>query len=226
MASTVGDIFPQREIDRVLQAVQEAERGTSGEIVPYVVQRSDSYDETIWRSAAIAGGVVALLAGVLPLLADTWMTPGVTAIATIIVGATLLVGLALLLLPRLRILLSDRRTIGHRVAQRAAEAFLAEEVFNTRDRVGILIFLSLDEHRVVILGDSGINARIKRSEWDAVVEIVVEGIRAGRHADGLIEGVRRCGMLLADRGFTITDGESNELPDRLRTEKPRPDDAG
>jgi len=223
MASTVRKIFPQRETDRILRAVQEAERGTSGEIVPYVVQRSDRYDETIWRGAAIAGAVVALLFGLLPLIGDTWMTLGVTPIATIVVGAALLAGLVLLLVPSVRIMLTDRRTIRHRVAQRAAEAFLAEEVFNTRDRVGILIFLSLDEHRVVILGDSGINARIAGSEWDAVVEIVVGGILAGRHADGLIEGVRRCGMLLAERGFAIADGDRNELPDRLRTEPPRRD---
>ena len=39
-------------------------------------------------------------------------------------------------------------------AARAAQAFVSEEVFNTCDRVGVLIFLSIMEHRVVVLGDS------------------------------------------------------------------------
>ena len=39
----------------------------------------------------------------------------------------------------------------------AMAAFVEEEVFSTRDRTGILLFLSLFEHRVVVLGDSGIN---------------------------------------------------------------------
>jgi putative membrane protein len=218
MPSRVERLFPEGELDRILQAVREAESGTCGEIVPYVVTASDAYLETVWRATAIAGGVTLLILGILPLIGDGWFSMGVSWVAIIALGVALASGLAAALLPGLRRGMTPAGTIEHRVAQRAAEAFLSEEVFNTRDRVGILIFLSLMERRVVVLGDAGINARIDHAEWSGVRDIVVDGIRDGRPADGIIEGVRRCGALLVDRGFAIAADDVNELPDRLRME--------
>ena len=102
------------------------------------------------------------------------------------------------------------------MAQRAAEAFVSEEVFNTRDRSGILIFLSLLEHRVMVVGDTGINARVKAQEWHAIVKTIVDGIVAGRPAEGLIEGIRQRGALLALKGVARRSDDRDELPDSLR----------
>lgn len=218
MASSIEGLFPEGELDRIIEAVRQAESGTCGEIVPYVVAASDLYPETIWRTAAIAGGIPLLALGLLPFIGDGWFGIGVTWVTVISLGAALLAGLATALIPALRRGLTPADILEHRVAQRAAEAFLSEEVFNTRDRIGILIFLSLMERRVVILGDTGINARIDHAEWSGVRDVVVDGIREGRPADGIIEGVGRCGALLVDRGFAIAANDVNELPDRLRME--------
>ena len=66
-----------------------------------------------------------------------------------------------------------------------------EEVFKTRDRTGILIFLALFEHRAVILADEGIHRAVPREEWQALVDELVAGIRAGRGVAAL------CGPFLA-----------------------------
>ncbi len=115
-----------------------------------------------------------------------------------------------------RRLLAGRATILRRVAARAAEAFVAEEVFNTRERTGILIFLSVMERRVVVLGDAGIHGRIAGTEWDDLIGIVVEGIRSGRPADGLIRAIGESAALLLRHGFTIAPDDRNELGDTLR----------
>jgi putative membrane protein len=96
-------------------------------------------------------------------------------------------------------------------------AFLEEEIFRTRERTGILIFLSLFEHRVVILGDEGINRRVEKEEWEGIVDDLVSGIRAGETVEGLVEAITRCGELLERRGVAIREDDADELRDHLRS---------
>ena len=46
------DLFSEADKERLRQAVVEAEGQTSGEIVPYIVPRSDSYEVAVWRGAS------------------------------------------------------------------------------------------------------------------------------------------------------------------------------
>jgi putative membrane protein len=103
-----------------------------------------------------------------------------------------------------------------RARQRAETAFLEEEVFSTRDRTGILIFVALFEHRVVVLGDAGINRVVPDGAWEQVVRDVVRGIHAGRPADALIAAVGDCGRLLAAHRLEIRPDDIDELDNRPR----------
>ncbi len=103
-----------------------------------------------------------------------------------------------------------------RVQQRAAEAFITEEVFDTKDRTGVLIFLSLLEHCVLVVGDSGINAKVEQAEWADVVQTVVSSVRKGKAADGLVSAIQKCGDLLRREGLKRRGDDQDELPDYLR----------
>src|SRR4051794_22183191 len=154
MAKRVHGLFKESDLEHVMAAVTEAERGTSGEIVPYVVGSSDRYVETVWRAAAAATALALASLGGISLAADTWMKIGVAYTAIIGLGAGAIVGVIFMLAPPLRRMTAGAEVITQRVSQRAAQAFLAEEVFATRERVGTLIFLSILERRVVVLADS------------------------------------------------------------------------
>ena len=95
-------------------------------------------------------------------------------------------------------------------------AFLEEEVFSTRDRSGILIFLALFEHRVVVLGDSGINEVVPEDAWQHVVDDLVAGIRARRPAEALVAAIHECGRLLEAHQVEIRPDDTDELPNELR----------
>lgn len=118
--------------------------------------------------------------------------------------------------PAAKRLFAGRALLERRVAQRAAEAFISEEVFKTRDRTGILIFLSLLERKVLVVGDAGINAKVEKNDWHDIVGRVVKGIRTGKPAEGLIEAIQQCGELLQRHGVTIRPDDQDELPDSLR----------
>jgi putative membrane protein len=100
--------------------------------------------------------------------------------------------------------------------QRAAEhAFHQLGMVETRERTGILIYVSLLERRVVVLADRGIHARVAEGTWDGVVARVVEGIRRGQADEGLVEAIRLCGEIL-QRHVPAGPDDRNELPDRPR----------
>jgi len=103
-----------------------------------------------------------------------------------------------------------------RARRRAAVAFLEEEVFLTRDRTGILVFVALFEHRVVVLGDEGINRAVPEGAWEKVVADVVAGIKAGRPAAALITAIADCGRLLELYRVDIRSGDRDELHNALR----------
>lgn len=211
--------FRQSDLQRIADAVLQAEGKTSGEIVPFFVERSDSYEEAIWRGGGILGGLSLLLVAMVHLFSDSWHGMGPIEIGIIVLGGT---GLGMMLAhaaPLLKRFLAGNSLLEQRVAQRAAQAFIAEEVFNTRDRTGILLFVSFLEQKVLIVGDSGINAKVRQSEWEDVVARVVAGIDRGEAADGLIDAIHQCGVLLKKKGVRRRRDDKDELPNRLRVGK-------
>jgi putative membrane protein len=128
-------------------------------------------------------------------------------------------GYLLAAVPAVRRWLVGAETMDLRVRRRAAVAFLEEELFATRERTGILLFLSLFEHRVVVMGDSGINRRVAAGEWDGIVKIVVDGIHAGRPGLAVAAAVKECGALLERHGVAPRADDRDELANVLRREE-------
>ncbi|MEP0821614.1 MAG: hypothetical protein HRF44_02065 [Ignavibacterium sp.] len=208
--------FSSEDLERISRAVKEAEKRTSGEIVPYFVERSDGYDVAAWRGGALFASIAIVAIALLHLFTETWHGLGPLEIGIITLGA---LGLGVFITHQvapLKRLLAGNDLLELRVAQRAAQAFISEEVFKTRDRTGILLFLSLLEHKVLVVGDSGISARVEQSEWEDVVETITRGIRTGKPADGLIEAIQKCGVLLQRKGVRRRRADRNELENRLR----------
>jgi len=128
-------------------------------------------------------------------------------------------GYLLALLPPLRRALAGEATLDARARRRAAAAFLDQEVFRTRDRTGILLFLSLFERRVVLLADAGIHQAVKEGAWEEITRKLARGIRDGRPGPALVEAIGACGELLASHGVARQADDQDELPNALRLEK-------
>jgi putative membrane protein len=203
-----SELLDERGSAAIEAAVSSAERATSGEIVPVIVERSDNYAELRFGAAAL----VAFAAGALALLLapelDHWLVP--TQLGVFVASAWLFGQPALLrwLIP------AD--VAAKRVARAAGLAFHEAGLVETRDRTGILIYVSLLEHRVVVLADRGIHARVEAGTWDAVVARVVAGIVAQRAEAGLADGIRLCGEILS-RHFPSRPDDLNELPNSPRS---------
>jgi putative membrane protein len=209
-------LFSAADLERISAAVRQAESKTSGEIVPYFVERSDDYEAALWRGGALLGSLAVFVLAAIHLFSDRWHGFGLFEVVLIVAGACGAGMTLVYAIPKLRRLCAGNSLLEQRVAQRAAQAFIAEEVFKTRDRTGILLFLSHLEHKVLVVGDSGINEKVDQSEWENVAAAMVRGINNGRPANGLVEAIELCGTLLQKHGVKRRKRDANELANRLR----------
>lgn len=216
------DIFSEEDREKIREAIARAEERTAGEIVPVVVPMSDRYEVAIWKGGAIAASIALAAMMLFFFLYEGWgyawlHTGWGTAFVTL--GAGILGGLVGAFVQPVKRLLAGSDDITRAVHRRAMKAFVDEEVFATRDRTGILIFISLLEHRIEVLGDAGINQKVSSDEWIDVVERIRTGIRSGKIAEGLVDAIDLCGKLLERSGVDIREDDTDELPNTLRIKK-------
>jgi putative membrane protein len=197
--------FTQEDHEAVSAAIREAEKKTSGQIVCVLARSSSAY-----------GYIPILWASVLALLTPwplIYFTPwSVQRIFLLQLVVFLVVGVISSFTP-LRLLLVPRAIKRARAHRAALEQFVVRGISRTKNRTGVLIFVSLAEHYVRIVADEGIAARVHNSEWQEAVDALTAHLRDGRIAAGFTAAVERCGVVLATHA--PTDGSANELPDRL-----------
>lgn len=211
--------FSEADLEAIRATVREAESRTSGEIVPYVVDRSDDYASAAWKGAALGSLLAPLVALAIYRWSNVWGIPleyWIALPAPIGGAAAYLVSA---FLPPVRRWLTGEHVLETRVRRRAAAAFLDQEVFHTENRTGILLFVSLFERRVVLLADSGIHQKVEEGQWESITRRLSTEIRHGRPGPALAEAIRECGDVLARHHVEVRPGDRNELSDELRRER-------
>ena len=97
--------------------------------------------------------------------------------------------------------------------ERAREVFALQGVWNTEENTGVLVYVLLAEHRVEIVADRGIGARVQPAEWQAVCDAMDARFAAGEFGPGAVAGVNAVADLLA-RHYPAAGEDRNEIPDR------------
>ncbi len=213
---SVRKLFGADDLEAIREATARAETRTAGELVTYVVGRCDDYPQARTLGALLGALGGALVAAIAFELNGPW-GPGMPLwIALPPVIGSVLGYLAVLAIPLLERALVPTAIAEQRVANRAAAAFLEEEVFATRDRTGILIFLAQFEHKVLVLRDAGINAKVEAACWDGIADDIATGIRERRAADALLSALDTCAALLEEHGVERRSDDRNELGDHVR----------
>jgi putative membrane protein len=201
-------VLKHNDLEQVRAELAKVEQGTTGEIVPVVLERSDPHPSADWL-AALAMVLVgsALLAGILP-----WDRPLFVLLTQIALGA---VGFALArALPGVKRLLVSDAQAAAAAEEQAFQEFYRNGLHKTQDATGVLIFVSLFEHRAIVLGDEGISRYVHADHWSSVDNAILAGIRDGSLRAGLIAGIHAAGKEL-QRLFPSIKDNQNELSDRL-----------
>ena len=211
----VHRFFSKADLESIREATAGAETRTGGEIVPFIVERVVEKDEARWRAAAIGALAAAAAAGLANLFGGYWGGAGVFWITLPAVAGAGLGYLAGGVDALGRWLIPEDR-LERAVEMRAKAAFLEEEVFDTRDRTGVLVMIALFERRAVVLADAGINRSVPENTWQELVDQLVAGITAGQPAEAMRRAVARCGEVLEEHEVELRPDDEDELADAPR----------
>ncbi len=220
------ETMDQSAQDIVTAAVAEAEARTAGEIVTVLADRSDGYtDVALLWAVAISFTAMALVTAfpdVFTGLADRMLgrwshvwTPG--ELLTLVTGVGLVAFLAMWALQAwqpLKFALIPGPVKHARVRAAAVRHFKVGADRRTHGRTGVLLYLSMREHRAEIVADEAIAGKVDAEVWGRAMADMLGEIRQGKVAQGLAAGVRDVGEVLAEH-FPRSQDDVNELPDRL-----------
>ncbi|GGC00453.1 hypothetical protein GCM10011494_18770 [Novosphingobium endophyticum] len=211
---------------RISAAVAQAELQSSGEIVTILADRSDGYTDVqlAWSAAASLLALCALVIvpdfylGLYDRLFAGWgheWTPRAIISLAAVFAALKFGGVFLLQFWRpLKFALIPPQVKTMRVHERAIRAFRIGAERRTTGRTGVLIYLSMREHRAEIVADEAIAGKVDPDVWGDAMQAMLAHVREGRIADGMCAAVDKVGAILAPH-FPRTDDDVNELPDRL-----------
>ena len=199
---------PERQ--KVMAAVKEAEKHTSGEIVPMVVSASYRYP----MANVIGAAALALPASLLltPFIGGRlWI--GTQNMWLFLGFMVVLFGVFHEIVKRtywLKRWFISQREIDEEVEEAALTGFFKEGLYRTREETGVLVFISVFEHKVWILADRGINEKINPGQWDDIVNIIVDGIKRKQPAESICQAVQKIGDLLK-KHFPVGPDDTDEL---------------
>ncbi len=192
---------------RIPDTIRAVEAKTQGELVCVVARASGNYRflPLLWAT------LVALSLPAIVWVSGLWWSENEIYFAQI---TLFLLAAVLFAWTPVKMRLIPRRAQVQQAARLAREQFFAQRLHMTRERTGVLLFVSEAERYVEIIADEGINAKVAPGTWNDIVTKFVAHVRQGTTADGFIEAINACGKVLTEN-FPAQRDNPDELPNRL-----------
>ena len=212
--------FSKEDLEQINKAVKQAESKTSGEIATAFIK--ESYDYAIYELifAVICGFLYFVVMMFFVYEVETFIKQMFWdysnnylllfyGFSTFLVISIFYFIANISMIDRLIV---PKKVMKQKVKERAVRHFMESGVYNTRDRTGILIFISFLERRIELIADKGINEKIPQEKWNSIVENIIQGIKSNIVIEKLKESILECGELL-EKHFPIKPDDTNELSD-------------
>lgn len=218
MKKLLEKTFPKSERESIITAVKQAEKKSSGEIVPMIVGGSSQYNEVKLKIFHLLFNGILFLVFSISLILKFSLGKETIAFTPLSISLFTLAVLALnfilfqisthcLWLKKFFIL---PKQMEKRVLLEAETQFFKKGIQNTRDKTGILIYISIYEKKVIILADEGINNRVPQDYWQLRVNEIINGIKTGRATLSLTNTITEIGNEL-QKYFPIRIDDEDEL---------------
>jgi putative membrane protein len=210
MEKLVERLFSHADRQKIEACVRRAESRTRGEIMVLVAASSHSYPAADLRAGLALASPVAV--ALTPLIGGLlWAGPfNLWNFLGALIPLFFISQAAVRHLPAVKRLFISDREMEAEVQAAAENQFYQQGVCRTVEETGVLIYLSVFERKVRVLGDRGINAQIPPGFWKDLVDTIVSGFRSGRPADSICEAVAEVAGVLAEK-FPVRAGDTDEL---------------
>ncbi len=210
MKNLAKRFLTDEERTAVESSVQDVEKITSGEVVPMIVSSSYHYPVSNIIGAVIFALPLSLF---LTILMGGWLWMGTNNMWLFLVVFSVLFFVFHEVCKRclgIKRFLISRKEINEEVEEAAITSFFKHGLYKTRDETGVLIFISVFEHKVCVLADKGINEKVDEGQWDDVVKVIVDGIKQNKQAEAICNAVKMVGDKL-HKHFPVKSDDTNEL---------------
>ena len=193
--------FNESEVASVEVAVGEAEKVTKAEIVPVVTRKATSPQRTdLNRLGAI---LQVLFYGLLIAVVATGDQSNLVIVAVIGIG-----------LAKFRTQVIKSKYLDSLVWQRAVREFQESKMYKTVNQTGVMIFLSLEDKKVVILADPRVDEKVPKGTWDQLSNYMVEEISKNGVPKAFVSTIQELSCILA--GAVPKENDLvDELPNQL-----------
>jgi len=94
--------------------------------------------------------------------------------------------------------------------ERALEVFQELNMHKTELSNGVLIYVAVEDHQLVILGDKGINEVVPKGFWESTRDEILSEFKQHEYKTGLVKGIHEAGEQLKQH-FPYQSGDINEL---------------
>jgi uncharacterized membrane protein len=98
--------------------------------------------------------------------------------------------------------------------QQAIKVFERLGMHRTAARNGVLLYISVTDRKLAVIGDKGIHERVGEAYWQGLVATVRERLRQPPPRDGLIHALAEVGQELG-RHFPRRPDDKNEVSDQV-----------
>ncbi|MBI2027852.1 MAG: TPM domain-containing protein [Deltaproteobacteria bacterium] len=187
-------------------AIRRVESTTNGEIVPMIVGASDAYAAASWRFAFVfALSSLALFYG--------FYSHFDFLVYLLLEIPLVFFSLFIVQIPGLKRLFLTKNEIDEEVYQRAVQAFYENKIRHTKDKTGVLLFVSYLEHRAMILADIGINQVVTAGTWDKILTEFLDNLKQNKIEEGFCQAISSCGDIL--KKHFPAQNTHNELSNKL-----------
>jgi putative membrane protein len=224
-------MLKEADRERISAAITTVEEKTSGEIFCVLARDVSRYREVPLLWAAVAAFVVPpllVLSGLhrlaLASIFSSWTDDSARAMEGLILralssfellqAAIFLCVAMIVALPKVRRAMTPGVLKAHRVRQAARRHFVAVGARLTHAEPHVLIFASLADRRVELVAHDAIHKAVCEGPWNQSVDAVVQGMKGGKPADGLVTAIEICGAALAEH-FPPNGAPANRLPNTL-----------
>lgn len=202
----------KNDLAKMAAAVKEAEAFTSGEIVPVIAERSDDYTSVRQWLAMLGFALSSLF-----IFLTRYRYPFLFEVESVLIlqGCGIFLGATFGRLAFVQRFFIPKSKMKKAVHERALIEFMQLGLQETKHRTGVLLYISLLEHRVEILADKGIHQKVGDLFWADEVKRLVAGIRSKNAGESFSQTILSIGQKLNEH-FPKEVNDKNELGDSVR----------
>ena len=205
--SWLKSFLSEEDLIKIKSSVADAEKRTQAEIVPMIV-----------RSSVTKGFLPFHIFLILNLFILIFFRDGSDVLFYSLIVASFPISIFLAGWPFLQRALIPKSDQESDVFHRAHFEFHQKKVGETFGSTGVLIFVSLNEHRAVILSDKGVAAEIDNERWAEAVQLLIAGIKNKKTGEGFCNAITHCANLL-EKLSPAEKSNPNEISNRLLIEE-------